>query len=129
MFSGLTTDFDDTIIFEEHGVLKCKVLLEYKTAKRVEENPTRLEGNAHERLSFQMMQYLEIATRYTRCVFWVLVNGAFSRLRNKYHVNFHIQNDRLRNFAWFDMVHASSSTEYLALYGRIERFLFDGHDP
>lgn len=129
MFSGLTTDFDDTIVFEENGILRCKVLLEYKTAKRVEKSPTRLEGNAHERLSFQMLQYLEVATRYTRCAFWVLVNGAFSRLRNKYHVNFHIQGDRLRNFAWFDMTHASSAAEYLALYARIERFLIDGQDP
>jgi hypothetical protein len=126
MFKGLTTDFDDTIVLEDAGVLKNKILLEYKTAKRVKTSPTKLEGNAHERLSFQMMQYLEIATRYTRCTFWVMVNGAFSRLRNKYHVNFHIQSERLRNFAWFEMTHASTAAEYLSLYSQIENFLLEG---
>lgn len=126
MFRALTTDFDDTIVLEEGGILKNKILLEYKTAKRAKKSPTKLEGNAHERLSFQMMQYLEVATHYTRCTFWVVVNGAFSRLRNKYHVNFHVQSDRLRNFAWFEMVHASTAAEYLALYLHIESFLLDG---
>lgn len=128
MFEKLTTDFDDTIVMEDGGVLKNKVLLEYKTAKRAQKSPSKLEGNAHERLSFQMMQYLEIATRYTRCTFWVLANGAFSRLRNKYHVNFHIQSDRLRNFAWFEMVHASTASQYLDLFDRLEGFLLEGRD-
>lgn len=128
MFKDLTTDFDDTIVLEDGGVLKNKILLEYKTAKRAKKSPDKLEGNAHERLSFQMMQYLEIATRYTRCTFWVVVNGAFSRLRNKYHVNFHIQSDRLRNFAWFEMIHASTAAEYLALFDRVEGFLLNGRD-
>jgi len=36
--------------------------------------------------------------------------------------------DRLCNFAWFEMKHASTSAQYLALYARIETFLLDGGD-
>ncbi|MEE9383762.1 MAG: hypothetical protein V3V08_10145 [Nannocystaceae bacterium] len=110
MFEGLTTKFDDVILLETDGVLTEKLLLEYKTAKSTKGR--QIDGNAHERLSFQIMQYLEVATRYTRCSLHVLSNGAFVRYRNKYHVNFHVQADRLSNFAWFDMRHASTADEY-----------------
>jgi hypothetical protein len=119
MFSGLTTKFDDTVVLIENGTLKEKILLEYKSAKSSEGR--QIDGNAHERLSFQMLQYLEIATRYTRCTFSVLANGAFAKYRNKYHVNFHMQADRMRNFAWFNMEHACTPGEF----GRIEARLRD----
>lgn len=64
MYSGLTTEFDDTLVLIEDGILREKILLEYKTAKS--SRGRQIDGNAHERLSFQMMQYLEAATRFTR---------------------------------------------------------------
>jgi hypothetical protein len=121
IYTGLQTQFDDTVILEDRGVLKEKILLEYKSAKSTQGR--QIDGNAHERLSFQMMQYLEIATRYTKCSFVVLANGAFVRYRNKYHVNFHMQADRLRNFAWFDMEHACTPDEFNRLHNRLRTWL------
>ena len=124
MYSGLKTKFDDTLVLQDGGVLKEKILLEYKTAKS--SRGTQIDGNAHERLSFQVMQYLEVATRYTKCSFVVLANGAFIRYRNKYHVNFHVQADRLANFSWFSMQHACSTTEYSRFLTSLLKWLFEG---
>ena len=127
MFSGLSTAFDGTIVLVEGGILKEKVLLEYKSAKS--SKGRQIDGNAHERLSFQAMQYLEVATRYTRCTFLVIANGAYIRYRNKYHANFHVQADRLRNFAWFDMAYLSEATQYLAYADRLHSWLMFGSQP
>jgi len=127
MYDGMRsmrTDFDDTIVLEEAGVLFEKFLIEYKSAKSSDQSKT--DGNVHERLSFQMMQYLEAATRYTKCSFAVITNGAFIRYRNKYHVNFHIQADRLSNFKWFSMRYMSSAQEYLEFAERLMIWLFTG---
>ncbi len=126
IYHGLTTGFDDTIILVDDGVLREKILLEYKTAKS--SRGRQIDGNAHERLSFQVMQYLEVATRYTRCSLVVSANGAFVRYRNKYHVNFHIQADRLANFAWFAMEHACTVSEYRRFLEGLIDWLFDGQD-
>jgi len=111
MYSRLTTDFDDGILLVEGDVLREKILLEYKTAKSTE--GTALDGNVHERLSFQIMQYLEAATRYTKCSLVVMANGAFIRYRNKYHVNFKVQAERLRSFAWFSMQYLCTREGYV----------------
>ena len=84
------------------------------------------DSNAHERLSFQIMQYLEVATRYTKCSLMVMANGAFIRYRNKYHVSFHVQADRLANFAWFSMEHACTTTEYTRFLIAMLSWLFEG---
>jgi hypothetical protein len=124
LYSGLSTRFDDTVVLVDQGVLREKILLEYKTAKS--SAGRQIDGNAHERLSFQIMQYLEVATRYTRCSLVVLANGAFIRYRNKYHVNFHVQADRLANFAWFSMEHACTEPEYARFLSGLMYWLFDG---
>ncbi|MGC9360482.1 MAG: hypothetical protein ACP5G7_08945 [Anaerolineae bacterium] len=85
--------------------------MEYKTAKS--SKGISLDGNAHERLSFQILQYLEIATRYPRCSLVVIANGAFAFYRNKYHVSFRTQADRLSNFCWFEMLRLCTQAEYL----------------
>jgi hypothetical protein len=121
MYNGIETQFDDTVLLEDNGALHEKLLLEYKSAKSTKKK--QIDGNAHERLSFQMMQYLEIATRYTRCSFVVFTNGAYARYRNKYHVNFHIQSDRLRNFAWFNMAHVCTPSEINAVHLRLRDWL------
>jgi len=124
IYSGLTTKFDDTVVLVDGGVLREKILLEYKTAKSTAGR--QIDGNAHERLSFQVMQYLEVATRYTKCSLVVIANGAFIRYRNKYHVNFHVQADRLRNFSWFSMEHACAATEYIRFLEGLLSWLFEG---
>lgn len=104
--------------------MREKILLEYKTAKS--SKGRQIDGNAHERLSFQIMQYLEVATRYTKCSLMVLANGAFIRYRNKYHVSFHVQAERLKNFAWFSMEHACTAPEYTCFLTGLLAWLFDG---
>jgi len=124
IYKTTTTQFDDTIVFVESGVLREKILLEYKTAKSSRGNT--IDGNAHERLSFQIMQYLEVATRYTRCSLVVVANGAFVRYKNKYHTNFHIQADRLSNFSWFDMQYLCTRDEYAMFLASLYECLFVG---
>ena len=124
MFDGLSTEFDDTIVLVQDNILHEKILLEYKTAKSSKK--VQLDANVHERLSFQMMQYLEAALRYTRCSLAVFANGAFIRYRNKYHVNFHVQADRLANFAWFSMEHLSAQEEYARFADGLVTWLFTG---
>lgn len=123
MFAGMKTKFDDTIVLEERGGLIDKMLIEYKTAKS--SLGRAIDGNAHERLSFQIMQYLEVATTYTSCSLTVLTNGAFSRYRNKYHVNFHIQADRLSALPWFSMDHLCTREEFSGLARRLASWLFE----
>ncbi len=124
IYSGLKTKFDDTVVLVDSGVLREKILLEYKTAKSTEGR--QIDGNAHERLSFQIMQYLEVATKYTKCSLVVLANGAFVRYRNKYHVNFHVQADRLRNFEWFSMEHACTAGEHAIFFNGLLSWLING---
>ncbi|MGQ0553251.1 MAG: hypothetical protein ACT4PU_08520 [Planctomycetota bacterium] len=124
LYSGLTTRFDDTLVLEQGGILVEKVLLEYKTAKSSRRR--HIDGNAHERLSFQIMQYLEVATRYPRCSLVVLANGAFVKYRNKYHVNFQVQADRLTCFSWFSMEYACTASQYTRLAGGLLTWLFEG---
>lgn len=124
IYNGLSTKFDDTVVLVDGGVLREKIMMEYKTAKS--SAGRQIDGNAHERLSFQIMQYLEVATRYTKCSLMVISNGAFIRYRNKYHVNFHVQADRLTNFAWFSMEHACTATEYTRFLSGLLSWLFEG---
>jgi hypothetical protein len=124
IYHGLTTKFDDTVVLVDSSVLREKILLEYKTAKSTAGR--QIDGNAHERLSFQIMQYLEVATRYTKCSLTVIANGAFIRYRNKYHVNFHVQADRLTNFAWFSMEHVCTEAEYARFLTGLLAWLFTG---
>jgi hypothetical protein len=124
IYAGLRTSFDDTIVLEEDGVLVEKVLLEYKTGKST--RGEHIDGNAHERLSFQVFQYLEAAVRYPRCSFTVICNSAFVRYHNKYHVNFHIQAARLACFSWFSMRYLTTREQYRAFCEQLERFVIDG---
>jgi len=126
IYSGLSTAFDDTIVLVSAGVLHEKILLEYKSAKS--SGKRQIDGNAHERLSFQVMQYLEVATRYPRCTLEVVANGAFVRYRNKYHVNFHVQAERLMAFAWFGIQHRCTARETIALANGLATWLLDGTD-
>ena len=127
MYGNTKTKFDDTIVLEHDGVLAEKILLEYKTAKS--SRGISIDGNAHERLSFQIMQYLEVATRYPRCSFSVFCNGAFAFYRNKYHVNFHIQAERLTAFSWFSMDHHCTAPEYAGFVHRLTRWLLIANEP
>ena len=124
MYRGLTTRFDGTVVLVDSGELHEKILLEYKTAKS--SRGRQIDGNAHERLSFQMMQYLEVAKWYDACSLAVMANGAFVHYRNKYHVSFHLHAERLRQFPWFLMEYACTADQYLRFLGSIHAFLFEG---
>lgn len=124
IYENMRTHFDDSLLLVENGVLKEKILLEYKTAKSTK--GISIDGNAHERLSFQIMQYLEVATGYPRCSLAVITNGAFIRYRNKYHANFQVQADRLSNFCWFKMEYLCSAPEYARFLSGLLTWLVDG---
>jgi len=124
MYCGLKTGFDDTIILCDGGVLVKKILLEYKSAKA--SGGKHIDGNAHERLSYQIMQYLEVATRFTKCSFAVVGNGAFIRYKNKYHATFNVQLDRLSCFSWFCMRYMCCSGEYISFARELVEWLSGG---
>ena len=126
IYSGKTTEFDDTIVLVQDGIIKEKILLEYKTGKS--SRRTNIDGNAHERLSFQILQYLEVAQRYPRCSLSVCVNSAFVRYKNKYHVNFHIQGERLEVYDIFRMRYMATAREYLEFVSQLLAFLLHGTD-
>lgn len=121
MFSGMSTNFDDTVVMEDGGVLVEKILFEYKTAKS--SKGRCIDGNAHERLSFQVLQYLEVATKFTACRLEVLANGAFKQYKNKYHLGFNQQADRLSSFRWFDMRYRCEAEQYESLAGELLQWL------
>jgi hypothetical protein len=106
------TEFDDTIIKLEDGMLVEKVLLEYKTSKS--SKGKSIDGNAHERLSFQMLQYAEIAPMFTSCSLLVFSNGAFGQYENKYHMFFRLQMERLKVLSGFKATFNSDIGEYVS---------------
>lgn len=122
IYDNRQTRFDGAIILVEKDVLREKILLEYKTAKS--SRGTSVDGNAHERLSFQILQYLEVACRYSACSLVVIANGAFTKYRNKYHPNFHVQADRLSVFRWFDMEYLATVSEYARFVAGLCDWLF-----
>lgn len=125
MYEGMQTKFDDTIVFEDNGNVVEKLLLEYKTSKA--SNGKKLDGNAHERLSFQMCQYANIVQSglYKNCSLVVIGNGAFQRYRNKYHLSFHMQEEMLRKFIpGFSCKFAFSKIEYTDFLVPILSWLF-----
>ena len=124
IYANRSTSFDGAIVMEEDGVLLEKILLEYKSAKSTK--GSSIDGNAHERLSFQILQYLEIAPRYSACSMAVIANGAFTKYRNKYHVNFRVQADRLRVFRCFDMEYLATVSEYGGFLVRLCEWLVTG---
>jgi hypothetical protein len=93
MFAGIMTEFDFSGSLVSGGTLKEKMLFEYNYAKSSDQR--KLDGNAHERLGFQILQYIEIAKRYPSCSFNVIAAQAFSEYRNKYHPAFNQQALRL----------------------------------
>lgn len=46
------------------------------------------------------------------------------RYRNKYHVNFHVQADRLSNFGWFNMDYVCGRDEYVKFAESLQSWLF-----
>jgi len=128
LFAGKTTNFDFSGALVENGVLREKMLFEYKYAKS--SNDDSIDGNAHERLAFQVLQYVEIAMRYPSCSLNVIAAQAFSEHRNKYHPAFNQQAIRLNDT--FQQVHfrfAACRSEYIALFDTFAKFLLDGSLP
>jgi len=130
IYSGKTTEFDGAILKlvspPSSGLEKVhldkKILVEIKSAKSSRGNT--IDGNAHERFSFQNMEYLEIASLYPKTQLLLLTNDVFLRSRNKYHTAFGVHAVRLMNafcFYEFDMV--STSEQYVRLFKKWEKWL------
>ncbi len=111
-YENKVTEFDDTIIKLQGETLVEKILLEYKTSKS--SKGKSIDGNAHERLSFQMLQYAEIAPMYNSCSLMVFSNGAFGQYENKYHMFFRLQMERLKVLSGFRATFNSSIGEYVS---------------
>lgn len=119
---GLSIEFDGTILFIERDELRCKVLLECKSAKS--SNKIQIDGNAHERFAYQNLEYLELAALYPRTQLLLLTNDAFVRYRNKYHTGFGVHGIRLANaFAWYDFDMVSTTSQYVRLFRRWHAWL------
>jgi hypothetical protein len=127
LYKGKTTKFDFTIALARSGTLIEKLLFEYKYAKS--SKGITVDGNAHERLSFQTLEYLEIATRYTHCSLNVITSDAIVQYKNKYHPSFHQHAVRLSDaFRAFTMRIASCRSDYLSMFGMLSRFLLTGQE-
>lgn len=126
LYSGCTTGFDATVLYlvkEGEGYfLAKKCLLECKSAKSSKGEV--IDGNAHERFSFQNLEYLEIATLYPRCELLLLTNDAYVRYRNKYHACFGVHALRLSNaFSWYSFKIITTAEQYLQLFRSWEEWL------
>ncbi len=128
MYAGRTTNFDWSVALSDRGVLVEKMLFEYKSAKS--SLGDSIDGNAHERLAFQTLQYLEIASRLPACSLNIVMSSAFAKHRNKYHPSFNQQSIRLGDaFRWFSMRIFSCHSEYAALFAMLSAFLINGVRP
>lgn len=125
MFEGKTTTFDFTVACADGGVLQEKLLFEYKSAKS--SSGVTVDGNAHERLSFQTLQYLEVGGMIANTSFNVIASSAFSRFKNKYHVTFNQQAVRLGDvFQYFTMRVIACKSEYRRFFSMLVGWLFLG---
>lgn len=126
MYSRLKTTFDFSMALVRDNVLVEKILFEFKSAKSSQGQ--HIDGNAHERLMFQALQYLEITqTQVDRCRFVVIASSAFSQYRNKYHPCFHQQATRLGNaFPNFHMHFLSNVSEYVGFLSALKQFIRTG---
>jgi len=128
MYAGRTTQFDFNAVCEKSGQLIEKMLFEYKAAKS--SNRETVDGNVHERLGYQMLQYLEIAQRHGNTSLNVIGSSAFAKYKNKYHVTFNQQALRLADtYSTFRMRFAACASDYYNLFAIIPRFLIDGKNP
>lgn len=128
LYAGKTTNFDWCIALSDRGMLIEKMLFEYKSAKS--SLGQAIDGNAHERLTFQTLQYLEIASRLPSCSLNVIMSSAFAQYKNKYHPSFNQQSIRLGDaFRWFSMRIFTCHSEYVALFTMLSQFLLHGVRP
>jgi hypothetical protein len=115
IYRGLKTNFDGVILFVEGDELFSKNLVEIKSAKS--SNRERIDGNAHERFSYQNLDYVEISAIYPRIELLLLTNDAYVRYRNKYHTGFAVHALRLsRAFSWYKFSMVSSAGQYFRLF-------------
>lgn len=128
LYSGKTTNFDWAMALSLNGMLIEKMLFEYKSAKS--SRGETVDGNAHERLAFQTLQYLEVASQVSSCSLNVIMSSAFAKYKNKYHPSFNQQSIRLGDaFLWFKMRMFTCHSEYAALFAMLSGFLIDGIRP
>jgi len=101
--------------FFEGDELFSRNLVEIKSAKS--SNGERIDGNAHERFSYQNLDYIEISAIYPRTELLLLTNDAYVRYRNKYHTGFAVHALRLSQaFSWYKFSMVSSAGQYFRLF-------------
>lgn len=128
MFEGMTTSFDFSGALVDNGALREKMLWEYKYGKSTDGK--RLDGNAHERLGYQVLQYLELAQRFPSCSFNVIASQSFSEFRSKYHAGFNAMGLRLSEmFQQVQFRFAACRSDYIALFDCFAQFLATGALP
>lgn len=114
IYENLATNFDGAIAFIEKGRLVNKSLVEAKSAKS--SDGAKLDGNAHERFSYQNLEYVEIGALYPSTELLLFTNQAFLKYRNKYHTGFSVHALRLsRAFGWYKFNIISSAEQYYRL--------------
>jgi len=115
IYRGLKTEFDGVILFVEGDQLLSKNLVEIKSAKS--SRGQRIDGNAHERFSYQNLDYVEISAIHSRTELLLLTNDAYVRYRNKYHTGFAVHALRLGQvFSWYKFSMVSSAGQYFRLF-------------
>ncbi len=119
IYQDLKTNFDGVILFIEGDELLSKNLVEIKSAKsskRKTKSP-KIDGNAHERFSYQNLDYVEISAIYPKTELLLLTNDAYVRYRNKYHTGFAVHALRLSQaFWWYKFSMVSSAGQYFRLF-------------
>jgi hypothetical protein len=115
IYQGLKTNFDGLILFVEGNELLSKNLVEIKSAKSSKRK--RIDGNAHERFSYQNLDYVEISAIYPKTELLLLTNDAYVRYINKYHTGFAVHAIRLSQaFWWYKFSMVSSAGQYFRLF-------------
>lgn len=128
MVGNRRTVFDFSAVLLEKNTLLNKILFEFKSSKS--SNGRSIDGNAHERLSYQTLQYLEIAQLYPKVSFVVVESSAMSKYENKYHPTFNQQAHRLSSvFGNFSMWFLACESDYYRLFQSLGDFVLDGKKP
>jgi hypothetical protein len=117
-------EFKGVIGLREDGCPPVRILTEYVTGKS--SKGEKMDGNAHERLSYKLLQYLELYAEDAtdKCELFVFGNGAFAKYSNRFYPFMQRQFERMAAaFPNFKAVWAVEVPDFLALGQRIVEWL------
>jgi len=133
-YSNSETVFDLTVVLLEKENndkwnLHKKYLIECKSAKS--SSGGRIDGNAHERFSYQNLDFLEIALMHENEPYEILLftNKAFLSYSNKYHAGFCVHALRLmEKYPCYRFNIVSTEEQYARLLNEWKTWLTEGND-